>query len=396
MSTPPSSAIARGRGGSGSGDVLGRRALNRALLERQLLLHRWTLPASEGIERLVGMQAQAPNAPYVGLWTRLDGFVPEQLARLIIDRRAVRTPLMRTTLHLVTARDCLTLRPVVQPVLERGFYTGSPFGRSIAGMDVEALIAAGRALLEAQPRTTAELGRLLHEQWPDRDPSSLAHAVRYLVPLVQLPPRGIWGAGGQATWTTVEAWLGRPLESDPSPEEMIMRYLAAFGPATVKDIQAWCWLTRLRTSIERLRPRLRAFRDEHGNELFDLPDAPLPDPDTPVPPRFLPEYDNVLLSHADRTRIIADEHRTRVFTKGAILVDGFVRGTWKITRQRGTTKSETTNIGKPETGTGVLLIEPFDPLCTQDRTALAEEGARLLTFVAGDAQTRDIHFISPG
>ncbi len=380
MATQPSGKATSVRGGSTSGDVLSQRALNRALLARQLLLQRWTLPAAEAIERLVGMQAQAPLAPYVGLWARLNGFHPDELSRLIMDRRAVRTLLMRGTLHLVTDQDCLALRPVLQPVLERGFYSGSPFGRAIAGVDSAALMTVGRALVEEQPRTMAALGALLHEQWPEHDATSLAQGVRYLVPLVQVPPRGIWGAGGQATWTTLESWLGRPLASDTTLDWMVMRYLAAFGPATVRDIQAWCWLTRLRDVVERLRPQLRAFRDEHGNELFDLPDAPRPDPDTPVPPRFLPEYDNALLSHADRTRIIADDNRSRVFTKGAALVDGFVCGTWKMSRKR---------------GSAILSIEPFGPLSKGDRDALAEEGAGLLTFAAGDAAARDIQFVAP-
>ena len=352
--------------------VLPLRALNRALLERQMLLRRRTLPAIEAIEHLVGMQAQAPNPPYVGLWTRLEGFHPDELARLITDRRAVRIALMRNTIHLVTARDCLALRPLMQPVFDRGLHANRAHRAGIEGVDIEALVAAGRALLEERPRTAKELGGLLQEHWPDRDPASLARAIRHLVPLVQVPPRGVWGKSGPAAHTTAEAWLGRPLDPDPSLDEMVVRYLGAFGPATVKDIQTWSGLTRLGEVTERLRPRLVTFRDEQGKELFDLPDAPRPDPDTPSPPRFLPEFDNLILSHADRTRVISDDYRRVIASRNGmvpatVLVDGFVRGTWKTERTRGKV---------------TLVIEPFEPLPKMDRDALAAEGERLIGFLA--------------
>ncbi len=372
------------RGGNGSGDALSLRALNRATLERQMLLRRWQMPMLEAIERLVGLQAQTPHSWYHGLWTRLEDFQPERLGDLLIERQVVRIALMRSTIHLVTARDCLALRPLMQPVIERS--TKGNFGRRWIGLDAEALIAAGRALVEQRPRTFSELGKLLVERWPDRDPAALAQAIRAWVPLVQVPPRGVWAMSGPAAHTTVEAWLGRPLTTDPSVEEMILRYLAAFGPATVKDMQTWSGLTRLSEVTERLRPRLAAFRDEHGRELFDLPDAPRPDPDTPAPPRFLYDYDNLLLSHADRTRFITDQYHKQGFTMDGpmpciVLVDGFTNGTWKIIRQR---------------RTATLTIEPFTRLSKKETAALTEEGARLLAFAAADADSHDIRFTHHG
>jgi hypothetical protein len=357
---------------------LGRRALNRALLERQMLLQRVTLPAPDAIERLVGMQAQVPNAPYAGLWTRLEGFQPEELSRLIENRDAVRGTMMRCTLHLFTARDYLAVRPVLQPVVERGFYA-SPFARQLAGLDTQAVLDAGRAVLEERPRAGAELARLLSARWPEADRDSLGYAVRYLVPVVQTPPRGLWGASGRAIVTTAEAWLGRPLGGDRAPDSLIRRYLAAFGPATVGDIQAWSGLTGLREVVERLRGELRAFRDEHGRELLDVPDGPLPDPETPAPPRFLPDFDNALLAHSDRTRIVADAHRVPSLS-GSVLVDGFAGATWKIAR---------------EDGRATVQVRPFSSLSSTEIDAVAGEGARLLKFAAADAPEHDVRFETP-
>jgi hypothetical protein len=362
--------------------MLSLRELNRATLARQMLLERDLIPVADAIERLIGMQAQAPDPPYIGLWTRLEGFHPDKLARLILDRRAVRIALMRNTVHLVTARDCLTLRPLVQQIFDRQLYANRAHRTGIEGVDIEALVAAGRALLEERPRTAKELGVLLQERWPEHDAAFLARAIRHLVPLVQVPPRGIWGKSGPAAHTTAESWLGRPLASDPSLEEMVVRYLAAFGPATVKDIQTWSGLTRLSEVTERLKPRLRTFRDEHGKELFDLPDAPRPEPDTPSPPRFLPQFDNLILSHADRTRVIADEHRKVIASKNGmvpatVLVDGFVRGTWRTERTR---------------GKATLVVEPFELLAKEDRETLAAEGERLVRFVGEGAEAFEVQF----
>jgi hypothetical protein len=364
--------------GGTSNQVLGRRARNRALLERQLLLRRARRPAAEVVEHLVGMQAQEPRDPYVGLWTRLEGFDPSELGDLLAGRQAVRSPLMRTTLHLVTARDCLTLAPLLRPVLERNFWTGSPFGRKVKGVDVDAVLAAGRALLDTQPRTTAQLRAEMAERWPEFDGTSLAYAVHHLLPVVQVPPRGVWGQKGLATWAATEHWLGQPVDPAPSIDQVVLRYLAAFGPASVMDVQAWSGLTRLREVTDRLRARLRTFHSEAGKELLDLPDAPRPDPDTPAPVRFLPQFDNVALSHADRTHIAADTATpwpTDDLHWSALLVDGFINGVWRITRER---RSAT------------MAVRLLGPVPAPDRSAVEEEAARLLAFLAPDAEQRQV------
>jgi hypothetical protein len=345
---------------------LSARALNRALLERQMLLRRAPVTAAEAIEHLVAVQAQEPHAGYYGLWARVEGFEPDELTRMMEGREAVRLSLFRSTLHLVTARDALALRPVAQSVLERT-WNGSGFKKMLDGIDVGEVVAAGRAALSERPLTAPELKRLLAERWPDADPTALSYAVRFVVPLVQLPPRGVWGHVSPVRQQTVEAWLGRPLAEEARPDEAVLRYLAAFGPATTSDISTWSGLTGIRAVVERLRPQLRTFRDERGRELFDVPDGPLPDPDTPAPVRFLPWFDNAFLSHKDRARIIPPEHahlNIGVIGRPVILVDGFVRAFWAIKD-------------------GELEIEPLEPLADRDRDEIDAEGARLLAFAAG-------------
>jgi hypothetical protein len=351
-------------------------------LARQLLLRRADLPAAKAVEHLVGMQAQAPNAPYIGLWTRLAGFRADHLAELITRRQVVRATLMRGTIHLVTAEDCLALRPVMQPMLSRAFQAivrGQV--HQLDDKEIAEILAVATELLREQPRTPADLRELLAVRWADRDPRAMAALARNLLPLVHVPPKGIWGRSGQVRLTTVGAWLGRDIEPDARPDAMVLRYLAAYGPATVKDIQTWSGLGGLREVVDRLRPRLRTLRAEDGGELFDVPDAPSPDPDTPVQARLLPEYDNCLRSHADRRRVMTDENRAALFsTKNdapmpAFLVDGFVCGTWRMTRARKAVTVE---------------VSPFAPLSKRDAAAVLAEAEHLLTFAAADATTHDV------
>lgn len=364
------------------GDLLSRRAINRATLDRQLLLRRSRLSIGEVLERVVGMQAQAPNPPYYGLWTRLADFTTDQLAELVNRREVVRIALMRSTIHLVTADDCLMLRPLIQPVHERGLQTG--YGKAIADIDPASLVAAGRELVEKQPMTFATLGAELAARWPGRDTHALAMAVRTWAPLVGVPPRGLWGSSGQAAHTTAESWLARPLRTDATLDEMFIRYLAGFGPASVKDVQVWSGLTRLKEVADRLRSSLKVFRDENGVELFDLPTSSFVDEDEQAPVRFMAEFENMLLSYADRSRIISEEHRKRIFTPnglipGTFLVDGFVAGTWKIASKK---------------ASATLNIAPFAKLSKKDTAAVQAEGARLLDFAAAGA-AHEIVFLQP-
>lgn len=365
-------------------DVLSRRALNRALLERQFLLRRSERSVVEVVDHLVGLQAQEPLDPYTGLWSRIEGFRPNDLAERLMNRDVVRIVTIRGTIHLHTVDDCLLLRPLVQEILDKELMRHRDHSPVLEGLDLDPILSFARSVLADRPYTGKELRDVFAEEFPDLKPTALTYACRNHLALVQVPPRGIWGESVQVTYSTAESWLGRSLEANPSIEDVVLRYIAAFGPVTTSDVRKWSGLTGMHKVVKRLRPQLRTFRDENGRELFDLPNALLPDPDTPAPPRFLPNYDNLLLAHADRTRVIRDEYRKRIATANMVvpppfLLDGFVAGTWSVEED-----------GSART----LRINAFRDLSNQEEADLHEEGARLLAFSAEGAEEYDIQIVS--
>ncbi len=357
--------------------VLDRRTLNRSLLARQGLLARGGSSIAHVIDGLVGMQAQVPRDPYIGLWARLRDFDAASLETLLLERRVVRMTLMRTTLHLVTARDATVLRSATQSVCELGFRS-SPFRRRLDGVDLDTLCEAGIALVEDRPLTVSELGAALAERWPERDREAMAYAVRYLVPLVQVPPRGLLRRSSVPRVTTLRSWLdgrddrqpalGRqPEVTERAPDEAVERYLRAFGPATAADVRAWSWLPAAREIIERLRPRLRSYRDEAGRELVDVADGLFAAPDSPAPVRVLGEYDNVFLAHADRTRITGELTWGGGWSRrGAFFVDGYLAGAWRPDRS----------------DPARIELEARRPLTADERRDVTAEALALARFLA--------------
>ena len=364
--------------------ILTLRELNRATLSRQMLLERASLPVPEAIERLVGLQAQSALSPYVGLWTRVQNFERDDLAKLIEDRTIVKATMMRATLHLCTAGDYLRLRATLQPVLTQA--SDAITKTRGAGFDVDKVVEAARRYISEEPRTFADISTMLTELMPDADVGAMRYAARTHLPLVQVPVSAGWSYPGNPRFALAEEWLGMPVPTDEDIRALVFRYLAAFGPASVTDMQTWSGLAKLKDAFEKLKPDLQTYRDEQGRELFDLPDMPLADladSDTPAPERFLPEYDNLLLSHTKRTRIIADEHRPKVFLPGlrvraTFLVDGFVRGGWKIEKAK---------------GIATIVLEPFEALAKQSRSALSDEAERLVRFVEADAKGYHVRFV---
>lgn len=373
--------------------VLDTRALNRATLARQLLLERADLPVLDAVAHLGGLQAQEPQEPFAGLWSRLHTFDPATLDGLLTDRRVVRVHLMRRTIHLVTADDALAWRARHDAMLRQKVL--GVYRREFDGVDLGELEAAALAVLaDGEPRSMPEMGRALAARWPSAGPRALGEmAVGALVPVVQLPPRGLWRAKAGVRNLPMAAWLGReidplaPLSSpasvssrgagslpgrgtgadpgaDPVGEALALRYLAAFGPAAVADLRAWCGVAGLPGAVAAIRDRLVTFRDERGRELVDLPDAPRPDPETPAPVRFLPAFDNAVLGYHDRSRIIDDAHRgLSIAAARFVLVDGRVAATWTVKA-------------------GTVTVTPLRDLTGAERDAVAEQGRELALFLS--------------
>jgi hypothetical protein len=347
-----------------------------------MLLEREETTALDAIGRLIGLQAQVARPPFVGLWTRLHDFKRSELATAFHDRSAVRVTSMRGTLHVMTSSDYLALRGALQPMLSRG--TQTILRDRATDLDVDSLCAEGRKFFKSGATFDA-LRDHLKTLYPKGDERAMAYAIRNHVPLVQVPTDAAWAFPAAADFTVADRWLSKKVSTKATtPEALVLRYLAAFGPATPSDAQAWSGIAGLREVFETLRPSLVTFRDERKRELFDLPKAPRPDEDTPAPVRFIPDFDNLVLSHDDRGRIMANEHRSRVTLKNLMvratfLVDGVVAGTWKSERKR---------------KVAVLVIEPFGAVQRRTRAALEEEGERLLAFLEEDAAEYDVRWAS--
>lgn len=362
-------------------ELLTTRQLGRATLARQMLLERRPIGTVEAVQRLAGMQAQEPKHPFVGLWTRVEAFSAESLLAALRSREVVRATLMRSTLHLMSAADYRAVRMALQP------------GRSVAlrvlgaraeGLDLEAVLPAARELLAGTSLPFDEIRAQLQERFPDVNDRALGYAVRTLLPLVMVPGEDgeRWGFPRVASFVRADEWLDGPLASveERSKQALVRRYLGAFGPASARDVERWSGVGAMKPVLEEMRDELACFADERGRELFDLPDAPRPDAGTPAPVRYLPEFDNLVLAHDDRSRVIADEHRPLVTTKNlrvkaTFLVDGSVAGIWTIEVKR---------------KVATLRLEPFGTLQQRVRGELEREGDALLRFVEPDARAHEV------
>lgn len=349
-------------------EQLSVRRLNRTLLRRQLLGTRAGLSPAEAVARLLAVQAQEPNWVYAGLWSRLTGFARTDLERAATDRAVVRGPLLRGTQHLVTADDYAWLRPTLAPVLDR-LSRASYYRDHTGDLDPAEIVAAAREVLGDGLVRRKDLADALLLRWPGRRGAVLAAAVEALSPVVHDPGTsafGSWWSRRSISVADAATWIGRPM-SEPDLPRLVRRYLAAFGPAGVMDVQTFTGLTRLRPVLTAMRDELRVLHGPDGAELWDLPDAELADEDDPAPVRLVAAFDNAVLGHRDRTRILPEAHRTTVMpgysmVHATVLVDGFVAGTWTV-----------------EDGT--VAVRALEPLTGAHRDEVLAEAAGMAAFL---------------
>ncbi|KAF0848863.1 winged helix DNA-binding domain-containing protein [Nocardia caishijiensis] len=319
---------------------LSNRVLNRTLLARQHLLERCTLSTPQMCDHLIGLQAQDVQPPFIGLWSRTVDFDPDTVSRGLQDRSLVRITLMRGTIHLVTPPDALRIAPHIQPELEKvPFRKGFNYG-AMVGLDPEQVRAAGEEVLGDEPMSAADLRAEAARRYPDRDPGAVSQTWLYQLPVLQTPPRGRWRDNSRPVWSRVQPWLGAPLDPDYPVGELILRYLRAFGPASTMDMQTWSRLPGMKQVVADLGDRLRTYTDERGRTLYDDADLELADPDLPAPVRLLGWYDNALLSHQDRSRVVVEPIVARSFGANVapVLIDGFTAGVYKIFVKAGTAR----------------------------------------------------------
>jgi len=363
--------------------VLTQRELNRAVLARQLLLERARLPLTEALERVAGLQAQYAPSSYVRLWSSLEGFRRDDLTRALERREAVQATLMRSTIHLVSARDYWPFAEAIRR--DQADWWERTHGRHVADVDLEHATRLVASALADGPRRRAELLDAVRPLAPERA-TNVWQGIR--LDLVRVPPSGTWERRRADLYATADSWIGRAcVRERDAHDHALRRYLGAFGPAPLADAAKWAGVNvkTLRPSTERIR--LRRFRSEDGKELLDLADGALPRASTRAPARFLPTWDTTLLVHVRRARILPEEYRPVLFTPrrpqsmSTFLVDGAVAGSWRVERER---------------DRATLTIEPFEPLPRRAVTELRREGDALVRFHEPDAATHVVRLASAG
>lgn len=361
--------------------------LNRALLARQGLLRRKRISVARMVEQTGGLQTQEPKDAFVSLWSRVDGFRAEQLRVAAERREIVRGSNLRCTIHTVTAGDFLAFRSTLAEVIEKDT---ANWRHAYAGMDKDAVIAAAKRLLaDDMPRSGREIGVELAEEFPSADREGLTHCARIHVPVVMTPTGDRWGYSRPPKLALAERYLGAPLApATPAAKTALLRRgIAAIGPASIADLRTWSGLTGVKEALEPLLPQLAEFRDEAGRTLYDLPGAPRPKATTEAPVRFLGEFDNVALSHADRARIIdaEDAKRFNLSKNGrrahAVLIDGMINATWRIEAKRGEAR---------------LIVTPFRKLPKPTLDELSAEAEQLAKLVEPGADSYVIDVAAPG